>query len=66
MTEEPEVPRHVKREVTRLRRKVDSQAEQLREKDETIKALREQLKRYEAAEANNIRDEIIDENNNMI
>ena len=66
VTEEPEVPSRVKKEVARLRRKVDSQAEQLREKDETIRALREQLKRYEAAEANNIRDEIIDENNNMI
>ena len=66
MTEEPEVPSHVKREVTRLRRKVDSQAEQLREKDEIIRALREKLKRYEAAEANNIRDEIFDENENLI
>ena len=36
MTEEPEVPSRVKREVARLRRKVDSQAEQLKEKDETI------------------------------
>ena len=66
MTEEPEVPSRVKREVASFRRKVDSQAEQLREKDKTIRALREQLKRYEAAKANNIRDEIIDENNNMI
>ena len=66
MTEEPEVPSRVKREVARLRRKVDSQAEQLKEKYETIRALREQLKRYQAAQANNIRDEIFDENNNMI
>ena len=44
---------------------MDSQAEQLKEKDETIKALREQLKIYQAAEANNIRDEIFDENDNM-
>ena len=66
MTEEPEVPSRVKREVARLRRKVDSQAEQLKEKDETIRALREQLKRYQAAKAKNIRDEIFDDNNNMI
>ena len=65
VTEEPEVPSRVKKEVARLWRKVDSQAEQLREKDETIRALREKLKRYEAAEANNIRDEIFDENDNM-
>ena len=38
MTEEPEVPSWVKREVARLQRKVDSQAEQLKEKDKTIKA----------------------------
>ena len=50
MTEEPEVPSRVKREVARLWRKVDSQAEQLKEKDETIRALREQLKRYQAAD----------------
>ena len=42
------------------------QAEQVKEKDETIRALREQLKRYQAAKANNIRDEIFDENDNMI
>ena len=38
MTEKLEVPSrvNVKREVARLQRKVDSQAEQLKEKDETI------------------------------
>ena len=66
VTAEPEVPSRVKREMARLRTKVECQAEQLREKDETIRALREQLKRYEAAEANNIRDEIFDENDNVI
>ena len=64
VAEEPEVPIRVKREMARLRSKVQSQAE-------TIRALREQLKRYEAAAAveegnNNIRDEIFDENENMI
>ena len=37
-----------------------------REKDETVRALKEQLKRYKAAKANNIRDEIFDENDNII
>ena len=45
---------------------MDSQSEQLREKDENIRALRELLKRYQATEAKNIRDEIFDENDNMI
>ena len=66
VTEEPEVSSWVKREVARLWSKVECQAEQLREKNKTIKALREQLKKYKAAEANNIRDEIFDENDNMI
>ena len=49
-----------------LWRNVDSQSEQLREKDENIRALRELLKRYQATEAKNIRDEIFDKNDNMI
>ena len=63
VAEEPEVPNMVKREMARLRRKV-------REQEETIRALREQLKMYQAAPSeegnNNIRDEIFDENENMI
>ena len=66
---EPEVPIRVKREMARLRSKVDAQAEKLRQKDETIRALMERLRRYEAAEEQNnniIRDEICDDNDNMI
>ena len=65
---EPEVPSSVKREMARLRTKVNSQAEKLREHEETIRALKEQLMRYQAAEEqnNNIRDEIFDDNDNMI
>ena len=66
---EPEVPSRVKREMASLRTKVASQAEKIREHEETIRALRDQLKRYQAAEEQNnniIRDEIFDDNDNMI
>ena len=69
VAEEPEIPIRVRREMARLRSKVDSQAETIREKDDTIKALLERLRRYEAAEELNnniIRDEIFDDNDNMI
>ena len=66
VSEEPEVPSRVKREMARLRSKVDFQAEKLREKDETIKALMERLRRYEETNNNIIRDEIFDDNDNMI
>ena len=55
--------------MARLRSKVDAQAEKLRQKDETIRALMERLRRYEAAKEQNnniIRDEICDDNDNMI
>ena len=47
---QPEVLSRVKREMARLRTKVDSQAVELREQEETIRALREQVMRYQAAE----------------
>ena len=60
----------VKREMARLRSKVREKEETIREQEETIRALREQLKMYQATPTeeanNNIRDEIFDENENMI
>ena len=47
---QPEVLSRVKREMARLRTKVDSQAVELREQEENIRALREQVMRYQAAE----------------
>ena len=50
VAEEPQIPMRVQREVARLKRKVSEQ-------EETIRALRAKLRRYEEAEST-IRDEI--------
>ena len=47
-------------------RKVDCQAQKISEQQEEIRALRAELRRYEEAESNNIRDEIFDENDNIM
>ena len=80
VAEEPQIPMRMQREVARLKRKVDSQAQKISEQDEKIskrdekiseqedeiRALRAKLRRYEEAESNNIRDEIFDENDNLM
>ena len=66
VAEEPQVPMRMQREVARLKRKVDCQAQKISEQEEEIRALRAKVRRYEDAESNNIRDEIFDENDNMI
>ena len=58
VAEEPQIPMRVQREVSRLRRKVSEQ-------EETIRALRAKLRRYEEAESI-IRDEIFDDNDNIM
>ena len=49
VAEEPQVPMRMKREMAWLKRK-DSQAQKLNEQEETIRALRAKLRRYEDAE----------------
>ena len=66
VAEEPQVPIRMKREVAWLKRKVNFQAQKLNKQEETTRALRTKLRRYENAESNNIRDEIFDENVNLI
>ena len=66
VAEEPQVPMRMQREVARLKRKVDCQAQKISEQEEEIRALRAKLRRYEEAESNNIRDEIFDENDNIM
>ena len=65
VAEEPQVLKGMQRENARLNRKIDSRAQKIREKEEEIRALRAKLMIYEAAESNNISDEISDENDNM-
>ena len=66
VAEEPQVPMRMKREMAWLKRKVDCQAQKISEQEEEIRALRAKVRRYEDAESNTIRDEIFDENDNMI
>ena len=65
VAEESQVLKGMQRENARLNRKIDSRAQKIREKEEEIRALRAKLMIYEAAESNNISDEISDENDNM-
>ena len=45
---------------------MDCQAQKISEQEEEIRALRAKLRKYEEAESNYIRDEIFDENDNLI
>ena len=65
VAEESQVLKGMQRENARLNRKIDSRAQKIREKEEEIRALRAKLMIYEAAESNNISDEISDENDKM-
>ena len=65
VAEESQVLKGMQRENARLNRKIDSRAQKIREKEEEIRALRAKLMIHEAAESNNISDEISDENDKM-